>query len=810
MCCYCGARRRWRTAILRTRWAYLEKAPDIDSHPDGLRDLLKAYLQIGPLPKAVPIAEKLLTVHNDPEGMFLLAEGCARLGEYRQALEVYSRHADRLLATDTAKLMASLHSMITHVREDSTALDAMLSLLGKAGDTTHVNEVIELLAHSSVKDGNLARARDLYRMLATTEPQNQLHLQNYQQVVGRMDGAAAGITAEEGAVIVEELEANAPLVDQTYPDGVAIALRSAVTDADLFLSYNLPEKAIVPLLGALPQAPNDVRLNQRLAALHTRFQRFAEAARCCRTLECVYHEAGYPDEALRYGELAARYEHSTDGSDNVITAAAPTDAVLLEPAEAMPWPTPPSALAILPVNAPGDVPGDSSYSASETALAEGYPSSSSSDLSSEWEDSVRVGGTVGVPADGHTDRPVDAIGSHLEGVAVREQGDADERTVAETAEEVSFYLKHLMTEQARSCLEKLETLTSDAGILDPLRAALETAARPLPELEAEITEINGDNLADNPAEAGIESYVAEKTAADFGFAVDPPPSFVAGDEFQSPQSVPALTGNLSAMVSELEASLGESFPRANGPRPGATGHGEFPANFSPASFSPANLAAGPTDAHPAGISPQATAAAATSASYSSTSGLSSTATSAAAPAAPATAPAMSYSPSPVRPLGTGAQAMHAAGSVDLSQMFGALKMELEEEVVAGDDDPETHYNLGVAFREMGLLEEAIAELQKVCVAIDRGKPFAQPVQTYTWLAQCFIDKGVPEAAIRWYEKALNLPGLDDEARLAINYELGSACETARDNVAALRHFTAVYGSNIDYRDVAERIQALKS
>ncbi|MGA7139854.1 MAG: tetratricopeptide repeat protein, partial [Terriglobales bacterium] len=188
---------------------------------------------------------------------------------------------------------------------------------------------------------------------------------------------------------------------------------------------------------------------------------------------------------------------------------------------------------------------------------------------------------------------------------------------------------------------------------------------------------------------------------------------------------------------------------------------------------------------------------------------------AAAAPAPAPAPAqakaaMSYSPTAVRPLGAGAQAMHPSDSVDLSEMFGELKQELEEDVAAGDDDPETHYNLGVAFREMGLLDEAIAELQKVCNSIERGKAFAQPVQTYTWLAQCFLDKGVPDAAIRWYEKALEIPGLDDEARLAINYELGSACETAKDKPAALRHFTSVYGSNIDYRDVAERIQALKS
>jgi tetratricopeptide (TPR) repeat protein len=175
-----------------------------------------------------------------------------------------------------------------------------------------------------------------------------------------------------------------------------------------------------------------------------------------------------------------------------------------------------------------------------------------------------------------------------------------------------------------------------------------------------------------------------------------------------------------------------------------------------------------------------------------------------------TFPVMSYSPAPVRPLGSAAHAMHSTAGVDLSEMFGELKQELEEELVAGDDDPDTHYSLGVAFREMGLLDEAIAEFQKVCNEIDRGKTFTQPVQTYTWLAQCFLDKGVPEAAIHWYERALHIPGLNEEGRLAINYELGSACESAQDRPAALRHFTNVYSANIDYRDVAERIQALKS
>jgi tetratricopeptide (TPR) repeat protein len=78
------------------------------------------------------------------------------------------------------------------------------------------------------------------------------------------------------------------------------------------------------------------------------------------------------------------------------------------------------------------------------------------------------------------------------------------------------------------------------------------------------------------------------------------------------------------------------------------------------------------------------------------------------------------------------------------------------------------------------------------------------------LAQCFLDKGVPEAAIRWYQKALNAPAIDEETRTALHYELGGAYETAGDKPSALKHFMEVYGRNIDYRDVAERIKPLKS
>ena len=220
----------------------------------------------------------------------------------------------------------------------------------------------------------------------------------------------------------------------------------------------------------------------------------------------------------------------------------------------------------------------------------------------------------------------------------------------------------------------------------------------------------------------------------------------------SPAAEPA--GVLGDFVSDLEASLGDSF-----------------------------LPAAPPSRTPEKPQPRVAAEAAAAITGHATSAHG--AASAPAPAlesqAVAASPTFTYQPTKKRTLApevAPASAKVDAASVDLADMFGELKQELEDDAANTQEDPETHYNLGVAFREMGLLDEAIGELQKVCQAVDRGHNFPQLMQTYTWLAQCFLDKGVPEAAIRWYSSALKLPRIDEETRTALNYELASSYEAA--------------------------------
>jgi hypothetical protein len=378
-----------------------------------------------------------------------------------------------------------------------------------------------------------------------------------------------------------------------------------------------------------------------------------------------------------------------------------------------------------------------------------------------------------------------------------------------------------MVEQAVAGLSKLAQLNADSSTLASMQAEIAAAGTQAVPAEPEIVEEIA--LEDEPS---LETPMAE-VAVEIEPAPEPPSP-------PAPQHEDVLGG----FVAELDASLGQDFTVETAPHAGpddseaipelpagepvAVGHaaqesgalGEFVADLEDSlgeDFPEVPLAL-PQETHPVHRSQQMPVAERAEPIPVAASAPKVVASVPAAAAAAATSP-FSYQPTPSRPAAAPPAPANfdLQAGINLTDMFDELKYELEEDSTAtGDKDPETHYNLGVAFREMGLLDEAIGELQKVCQAADRGCKFPQIMQTYTWLAQCFLDKGVPEAAIRWYEKALQLPDLEGETRVALHYELASSYEAVQNKPAALQHFLEVYGSNIDYRDVAERIRALKS
>ncbi len=143
----------------------------------------------------------------------------------------------------------------------------------------------------------------------------------------------------------------------------------------------------------------------------------------------------------------------------------------------------------------------------------------------------------------------------------------------------------------------------------------------------------------------------------------------------------------------------------------------------------------------------------------------------------------------------------------LAEVFDEFKADMGE--VEEVEDIETHYNLGIAYKEMGLHDEAISEFQKASKAAEKQRAHSNLFQCCILLGHCFMEKGHPQIAARWYERALRTPGVDEEGATALRYDMGVALEQAGDRKGALNCFLEVYGSNVDYRDVGDRIRELQ-
>ena len=141
------------------------------------------------------------------------------------------------------------------------------------------------------------------------------------------------------------------------------------------------------------------------------------------------------------------------------------------------------------------------------------------------------------------------------------------------------------------------------------------------------------------------------------------------------------------------------------------------------------------------------------------------------------------------------------GDSSLSDIFREFQKGVDKQL--GKEDYETRYNLGIAYKEMGLVDEAIAEFQ--LAAKDEGRL----LECASMLGICFIEKGMPNfAAVKWLDKGLSAPGRTDEEYQGLRYDLASALEQSGETERALALFTELYGQDTTFRDVAEKVRQL--
>ncbi len=139
--------------------------------------------------------------------------------------------------------------------------------------------------------------------------------------------------------------------------------------------------------------------------------------------------------------------------------------------------------------------------------------------------------------------------------------------------------------------------------------------------------------------------------------------------------------------------------------------------------------------------------------------------------------------------------------VDVEEVFAKFKEGVAKQI--GVDDAQSHYDLGVAYKEMALLDDAIREFDTAA----RDPRRACICRSMIGMIQ--IERGNINEAIDSFTRALQAPDCTKDQEAALSYEIGSAYESKRLNKQALEYFQRTARLMPGFRDVQERIRRLQ-
>jgi tetratricopeptide (TPR) repeat protein len=139
--------------------------------------------------------------------------------------------------------------------------------------------------------------------------------------------------------------------------------------------------------------------------------------------------------------------------------------------------------------------------------------------------------------------------------------------------------------------------------------------------------------------------------------------------------------------------------------------------------------------------------------------------------------------------------------VSVEEVLEAFKKGVEKSV--DKQDVETHYNLGIAYKEMGLIDEAINEFNIAILLPDRK------ADGLIMLGMSYMGKGLPGKAIEMYKQALEAKGGIKAENIGLLYEFAIAFEAYGDMKNAYNYFDEVGKIDGKFRDVKDKLDKLE-
>ncbi len=140
--------------------------------------------------------------------------------------------------------------------------------------------------------------------------------------------------------------------------------------------------------------------------------------------------------------------------------------------------------------------------------------------------------------------------------------------------------------------------------------------------------------------------------------------------------------------------------------------------------------------------------------------------------------------------------------VDVEEVFAAFKEGVAKQVP--QDDSQSHYDLGVAYKEMGLTDDAVREFE-----VAARDPKRECVCRST-IGMIELERGRVNDAIDAFMKGLNAKMRTPEQETVLSFEIGAAYESMKRSKDALTYYQKVARRDPSYRDVQERIRKLNN
>lgn len=745
---------RARVAIQRNDAAEAEKilnaAPSLKSSPAAQPILLQVYLAT----QKVEQAEKLVvsvfrTNPTDFSPMTSFAEQCISKGNFDAALAPLAEVADSLIELKSAgPLVEVLRKISGKSPQPLPALELMYKVADKTADEGTIPDVLESLGEAYARQENWEKAEWAYQKLVSREPENANYKALLRQVQQKQGKAGAATPADfSQAEVPLEAESSSPVA------GAATAPEAPSAEEAALVKEALENSDLFSQYGLAEKAVAELeKVLEPYPDQIDIHRRILEV--CLKNLPergaQAAKELARIHAARGDADLAAKYELSAT------TGAPPPVVEISTPPQPEPEAQAPPASEALPAE-------PAQPAAQEFDLSAGIPGAAPGEAPAPGPQEVPVDLTpppaaeaapaAAAPEEFDLSAGLESIAAPSEAAPPAPAGAAAGFNFEESRVEIDFYLSQGFTDEAQKAVETLERRFPGNSQVAELRALVEgQAAAPSAAAPEAI-----------PGAAPEPTAPAEEAELPPAFAQPPPSEATA---FEAPPAAgPVEEPAPPAPMPVEEVAAPEPAPKEPAAPPAAPPQ---PAAASPSD--PLGSLVGDLAESLEGIEEQAP---------------------------PGRAPAPSRQAPP-------------SASASASPLSGLLE-ELGEEGggQAAVDDPQTHYDLGVAFREMSLLDEAIGEFQKVVKGAQKGQYPPNFLQACTLLATCFMDKSLPAIAAKWYKRALESPNLDEEAVLALEYDMGVAYEQAGDAKTALEKYSEVYSQNIDYRDVAEKIRQLQ-